>query len=98
MEQEKQLLAYDQIKEVIGKAVMYQDYLGIQRFAIIGWLEPYLTDGSDGVYWLYLIDDDTDYNNKELVVNYGPPAKPDMRTIMYAEMRLSTEVSLDKWR
>lgn len=98
MEQEKQLLAYDQIKEVIGKAVMYQDYLGIQRFAIIGWLEPYLTDGSDGVYWLYLIDDDTDYNNKELVVNYGTPAKPDMRTIMYAEMRLSTEVSLDKWR
>lgn len=95
---EEQQLSYEQVKDVIGKAVMYQDYLGIERFATIGWLEPYLIDGSEGVYWLYLVDEDLDYNNKELVVNYGTHAKPDMRTIMYAEMRLSTEVSLDKWR
>ena len=95
---DEQILSFENVKEILNTPVIYQDYLGIQRFAVIGWLEPYLGDDSENVYWLYLVDDDSDYNNKQIVVNFGTSDKPDMRTINYADMRLSTEVSPDKWR
>ena len=84
---------------IIGTHIIYQDYLGIDRPGIIGWFEDYLGDEpeDDGkkTVWIYVVDEDPEYNNKEFVVNMGTVDNPDVRTLMYAEMRLSTEVRLD---
>lgn len=84
---------------IIGTDVLYKDYLGCERSGKIAWFEPYLGDEPDEdgkrTVWLYIVDSDYDYNVHELVVNMGTNEVPDIKHIMYAEMRLSTEVCLD---
>lgn len=89
--------SYEQIKDLLGTEIVYNDYLGMSRSGSIAWAEPYITPDNDGsVAWLYIADTDLDYNNKTIIVNFGSMQKPDMREIHYADMRLSTEISIDK--
>lgn len=84
---------------VIGTNVSYLDYLGYQRFGKIAWIEPYLGDQDDPektTVWVYIVDEDPQYNVHEFIVNMGSLEKPDIKHIMYAELRLSTEVVLDE--
>lgn len=85
--------------DVLGSDIKYKDYLGYERPGKIGWIEPYFGSDSndpDGqIVWVYVVDDDPDYNVHEFIVNMGSMEKPDLRTINYAELRLSTEVVLD---
>ena len=87
-------------KDVIGNHVIYYDYLGYERTGIVGFIEPYNapddTPGEGSVVWVYIVDDDPDYNVHEFIYNAnGNMQCPDLRHLMYAEMRLSTEVILD---
>lgn len=75
---------------VLGTEIIYQDYLGIDHKGIIGWCEPYYgpQDDSDKmVVWIYVVDDDPELNIHEFYT-------AENKCIMYAEVRLSTEVSL----
>lgn len=86
--------------EVIGAKVKYKDYLGKDRFGKIGWIENYIVDQNekDGIIvWVYIIDDDPEYNIHEMAVNFGimnADGKNDIRSFMYAELRLSNEIEL----
>ena len=86
-------------KDIIGTHIFYKDYLGIERAGIIGWFEDYKGDepDEDGLktVWLYVCDEDPEYNTHQIVVDMGQPGRPDLKTICYADMRLSTEVRLD---
>lgn len=86
--------------DVIGKSIIYQDYLGIQRYGKIAWIEDYEGPDNDDpegkVVWVYIIDEDPEYNVHEMVVNFGTDDKPDVRSFIYGEIRLSTEISLDE--
>ena len=86
--------------DVIGKSIIYHDYLGLQRYGKIAWIEAYEGPDNDDpegyIAWIYIIDEDPEYNVHEMVVNFGTDTKPDVRSFMYAEVRLSTEISLDK--
>ena len=85
--------------KALGKSIIYYDYLGYQRYGKIGWMEPYEGDQPDDgtiISWVYISDDDPEYNVHEFVVNVGTAKKPDIKHIMYAEIRLSTEVILDE--
>ena len=87
---------YMEAKDILGLHIYYNDYLGIERTGIIGWFEEYLGDEPDEdgkkTVWLYIVDEDPEYNNKEFVFNAGTDEKPDIRTLCYAELRLSSEV------
>ena len=86
--------------DVIGKSIIYKDYLGMQRYGKIGWIEEYNgpdNDDPDGtIVWVYVIDEDPEFNVHEMVVNFGTEVKPDVRSFMYADVRLSTELNLDE--
>ena len=63
------------------------------------WVEPYNgpenNDPDNQIVWIYVSDEDPEYNIHEFIVNMGTEEKPDIECIMYADMRLSTEVQLD---
>lgn len=85
---------------ILGTNIIYKDYLGYQRYGKIGWVEPYEGDQDQEdekqVVWIYVSDEDPEYNVHEFIVNVGTIDKPDIKHIMYADMRLSTEVYLDE--
>jgi hypothetical protein len=85
-------------KGVLGADIIYKDYLGCERPGKIGFIEPYEGPQDDDdklVVWIYVIDDDPEYNIHEFVFDAGVQGKPDLKTINYAELRLSSEVVLD---
>ena len=78
---------------IIGTKVIYEDYLGIEHIASIGWAEQYMGEnvpvdytGEEIIAWLYLVDENPERNIHEIIAND--------QTIYYTEMRLSTEVGL----
>jgi hypothetical protein len=73
---------------LIGLHVRYFDYLDMERFGTVIMSEPYPNDES--VRYVYIEDDDPEYNIHQDVV-LG-------QTILYAEIRLSTEVNVDEQR
>lgn len=86
-------MQFKQIEDIIGTEVSYNDYLGLLRNGRIGWIEEYngIQDDPDHmIVWVYIVDDDPEYNVHEFIFNDGQQ----MRSFMYAEMRLSTEVFL----
>lgn len=91
---------YPAFDNIIGTNIIYNDYLGLQRYGKIAWIEPYeapdAVDEDGETVWVYIVDDDPQYNVHEFVVNMGSVEKPDIRQFMYADVRLSTEVSIDK--
>ena len=88
--------------DVIGKSIIYQDYLGMQRYGKIAWVEEYNGPDNDDpegtVVWVYIIDEDPEYNVHEMIVNFGTDMQPNVKSFMYAEIRLSTEITLDEER
>lgn len=91
-------MQFKEVKDIIGTSVTYKDYLGLEREGKIAWLEEYNEDydESEGmIVWLYIVDDDPEHNVHEIVINMGTEIKPDIRRIMYAELRLSTEVYIN---
>lgn len=96
----EEVFAYNQIKDILGTEIIYEDYLGQQRSGVIAWIEPCKTAVVDenGNYdvWVYIADQDIEYNNKTIVVQAEVNGKPETRTICYADLRLSSEVILDE--
>ena len=84
-------------EEIIGKAITYKDYLGLNRSGSIGFIEPYNSPDAqtdDGlIVWVYIVDEDPEYNNKEFIYanDKGEPVR-----FMYADMRLSNEIFIDE--
>ena len=70
--------------ELIGKHIIYYDYLGIESYGIIVAIEPY---SEDQVY-VYIEDEDGEDNIHEDIVNG--------KQIKYSEIRLSSEIYLDE--
>ena len=73
-----------QLNELIGKHIIYFDYLGIESYGIIAGVEP--CNEEDQVY-VYIEDEDIGDNIHEDIING--------KNIRYAEIRLSTEIYLD---
>ena len=71
--------------ELIGKHIVYFDYLGIDSYGIVKAIEPGPTE--DTVY-VYIEDEDGEDNIHEDYVNG--------QLIKYAEIRLSSEIFLDE--
>ena len=72
------------ISKLIGKKVRYFDYNGFERYGSIVAIEPYPKD--DSVVYLYISDDDIDYNIHNDIV-FGV-------LVNYADIRTSIEVCL----
>lgn len=70
--------------ELIGKHVMYFDFLGIDSFGYIVAIEP---GPEPDIVYCYIEDEDMEDNIHEDVVNG--------KKIKYAEIRLSSEVYPD---
>ena len=91
-------MALREAKDLIGLDIVYKDYLGYERPGKIGWFEDY--NGADNdeekVVWLYVVDEDPEYNNKEFIIDIGTPNNPDVKRLMYADLRLSNEVTIDE--
>lgn len=96
----QEVFSYDQIKELLGKEIIYEDYLGQQRSGVIAWVEPYKTAEVDenGRFdvWIYVADQDIEYNSKTIVVPIMKDGNREMSTVCYADIRLSSEVILDE--
>lgn len=73
-----------QLNELIGKHIIYFDYLGIESYGIIVGIEP--CNEEDQVY-VYIEDEDGEDNIHEDIING--------KHIRYAEIRLSSEIYLD---
>lgn len=71
--------------ELIGRHVIYIDYIGLERSGKIIGVEPYPQDNEQR--YLYIEDDDPEYNIHEDEING--------EWISYAELRPSSEVYLD---
>lgn len=72
--------------ELIGKQVIYFDYMGIERHGNIVAFEP--SNDPEQLY-LYIADEDEEENIHDLQTS-------PTTVIMYAEMRLSGDVILDE--
>ena len=71
---------------LLGKAVIYYDYVGDERYGKIIAIEPYSTDSD--LAWIYISDNEDIYNIHEDVVNEN--------LIKYAAIKLSDEIYLDE--
>lgn len=96
----QEVFSYEQIKELLGKEIIYEDYLGQKRSGVIGWVEPCKTAEVDenGRFdvWIYIADQDIEYNTKTIIVPMMNNGKREMTTVCYADIRLSSEVILDE--
>lgn len=73
------------MKNLIGAQVIYFDYLGLERSGRIIHVEPYPCEPD--VAYLYIEDEESEFNiHRDMV--YG-------KELVYADIRLSTEVVLD---
>lgn len=66
--------------------ICYHDYLGVQQWGHIIYLEPAENEGDD-VYWCYIKDIEEENNDKSINV--------DGQMMTYADIRLSTEIYID---
>lgn len=94
-------MATREAKDLVGLDVIYKDYLGFDRNGKIGWFEQYhaeeYDDEGNAVVWLYIVDEDPEYNTHEFIFNAsGDMLKPDIKRLAYADLRLSTEVVIDE--
>lgn len=82
------------IENLIGKPVIYNDYLGIQHAGSICFVEygNNIDDDGNNLAWIYIIDEDSEYNVHQLSYNDNGVLK----TLNYAEIRLSSDVFLDE--
>ena len=69
---------------IIGKSVIYTDFLGVESYGRIVAVEPY----RDDIYYVYIEDEDTSLNVHRDTV--------DGEEVTYAEIRPSDQVYLDK--
>lgn len=69
---------------IIGKSVIYTDFLGVESYGRIVAVEPY----HDDIYYVYIEDEDTSLNVHRDTV--------DGEEVTYAEIRPSDQVYLDK--
>lgn len=74
-----------EISELIGKHVIYYDYVGIECYGSIVAIELYTTE--DEVY-VYIEDENGEENIHEDIVNG--------KRIKYSDIRLSSEIYLDE--
>jgi len=72
--------------EIIGLHVRYFDYLELERFGTIIFAEPYMN--RQDIVYVYIEDEEPEFNIHSDVLGG--------KEIKYAEIRLSTEVSLDE--
>lgn len=72
---------------IIGKQILYEDYLGFERSGRIVAIEFTNTTNVDGIAYIYIEDEDTEFNVHQDVVNG--------QLVTYAELRPSNEVYLD---
>lgn len=87
--------------ELVGLDIVYKDYLGYERTGKIGWYEHCSHDEYDDegnlIVWIYVVDEDPEYNVHEFIFNASAdPSKPDVKRLMYADLRLSSEVVIDE--
>ena len=71
----------------IGKHVKYFDYLGLERFGNIIFIEPYHFGEPEDLYYIYIQDEEPEFNIHEIIV--------DGKVVQYAEIRINVEVFLD---
>ena len=74
----------DQQSNIIGLHIKYFDYLGLERFGRIIYIEPYPHDSE--VVYVYIEDEESEFNTHSDIL--------DGKNIKYAEIRLSTEIYL----
>ena len=70
--------------KIKGMPIKYLDYLDMERYGVIHHAEPY----QDDIYYVYIEDEDDELNIHEDEI--------DGELVKYAEIRLSTQVWLDK--
>lgn len=78
-------------KSAIGLHVKYFDYLGLERFGRIIYIEPsnmYSNIYETDIYYVYIEDEEVEFNTHDIIINN--------EIKMYAEIRLSTEVYIDE--
>ena len=73
------------INDIIGKKIVYSDYLGCERYGKIIHIEPYPLQ--DNLVYVYIQDDEYSENTHTIITQNGEE--------MYAELRLSNEVYFD---
>jgi hypothetical protein len=73
------------INNIIGKKIVYLDYLGCERYGKIIHIEPYPLQ--DNLVYVYIQDDEYSENTHTIITQNGEE--------MYAELRLSNEVYFD---
>ena len=88
------MVLYDH--QLVGRDIIYKDYLGYERPGKIGFVEPYEAPSDEPMVWCYIVDDDPEYNNKQFIFNAGTQVAQDIRTLYYADLRLNTEIALDE--
>lgn len=68
---------------IIGQKIKYFDFLGCEQYGKIVAVEPYPLDPNQ--VYVYIEDEEAEFNRYDLPCSNGS-------VIMYAEMRLSSEI------
>ena len=74
------------MSNIIGLHVKYYDYLDLERFGRIIYIEPYPNDPN--ILYVYIEDEEPEFNIHKYTM--------ENKEISYAEIRLSTEVYIDE--
>lgn len=73
------------IKNCIGLHVKYFDYLGLERFGRIIYVEP--SNMNPDIFYVYIEDEEPEFNIHDIII--------DGEVKMYAELRPNNEVYID---
>lgn len=73
------------MKDCIGLHVKYFDYLGLERFGIIIYVEP--SNMNPDKFYVYIEDEESEFNIHDINING--------EIKMYAELRINDEVYID---
>lgn len=71
---------------IIGLHIKYFDYLGLERFGRICYVEP--SNISQDIVYIYIEDEEPEFNIHTVMTSMG--------SIKYAEIRTNEEVYLDE--
>ena len=73
------------MKDCIGLHVKYFDYLGLERFGRIIYVEP--SNMNPDKFYVYIEDEESEFNIHDINING--------EIKMYAELRINDEIYLD---
>lgn len=73
------------MKSCIGLHVKYFDYLGLERFGRIIYVEP--SNMNPDKFYVYIEDEESEFNIRDINING--------EIKMYAELRINDEIYLD---